>query len=231
MVGYLRPVPHEQGSRSIQLTYSNTFQSIWEYKISFLRGRIDFSSLIGERCPVCGSLKCYRQITPYWRYATDLFPDFKKEQVPVARFLCRNRKKTFSLLPIQLIPYFQYTAQAVIGTLLLGCQWWQKGKCGFWNASREVDPESSVTPYLIALWLRSVIHGFRRTHPVLKRFYDLSAVRTANHPAWEELREYFTAFCLEPGGFWQRALHTLLCHYSLRPELFLFGTASQYRLC
>jgi len=228
MVGHLESVPHEQGSRTIQLTYSNTFETIWEYKISFLRGRIDFSSFIGERCPVCGSAQCYRQITPYWRYAVDLFPDFKKERIPVARFLCRSRKKTFSLLPIQLIPYFQYTTQAMIGTLLLGCQSRQKGRGGFWDASRQVDPDSSVTPYLIAFWLQTVLRGFRRTHPELRRFYDLSAVGAGKGRGWEELREYFTAFGLKRGG-WQRALHSLLLLYGSRPELFLFGTASQYR--
>jgi hypothetical protein len=59
-------------------------------------------------------------MAPYWRYAIELFPDFKKKQIPIARFMCRRRRKTFSLLPIQLIPYFQYTVDAVMGTLLLG---------------------------------------------------------------------------------------------------------------
>src|SRR3972149_8241322 len=104
--------PREQGSQTIQLTYINTYKTIWEYKKSFLARQIDFFSFIGPRCPICGALDCYRQITPYWRYAIDLFPDFKKEQVPIARFLCRKKRKTFSLLPIQLIPYLQYTAAA-----------------------------------------------------------------------------------------------------------------------
>ena len=201
-----------------------------EYKNLFLQGRIDFFPCIGPRCPICGSLDCYRQITPYWRYAIDLFPDLKKERIPIARFLCRRERKTFSVLPIQLIPYFQYTASAVIGTLLLGCGWWRRGKRGFFGASREVDPDSSVTPYLIACWLRVVIQGFRRAHPVLRRFYDLAAVRSANkRRLWEEARDYFLAFGFQSRGSWQHPLHTLLCRYCPRPELFFFGTASQYR--
>ena len=49
----------------------------------------------------------------------DLFPEFRKERIPVARFLCRKEVSTFSLLPIQLIPYFQYTVVAVIYALLV----------------------------------------------------------------------------------------------------------------
>jgi hypothetical protein len=154
----------------------------------------------------------------------------KKERIPIARFLCRNRKKTFSLLPIQLIPYFQYTASAIVGALLLGCEGWRKGKSGFWDASRGVDPESFVTPYLIAYWLQAVIRGFRRTHPVLRRFYDLSAVRSSGKNwRWEEAEDYFIAFGLQSRSSWQRPLHTLLCRYGLRPNLFFFGTASQDR--
>ena len=74
-------------------------------------------------------------MAPYWRYAIELFPEFKKKRIPIARFLCRKRRKTFSLLPIQLIPYFQYTVGAVMGTLLLGMGCWQMGQKGFHGAS------------------------------------------------------------------------------------------------
>ena len=54
-------------------------------------------------------------ITPYHRYGIDLFPEWRKEKIPIARFLCQKGWKTFSLLPIQLIPYVQYTVAAVVG--------------------------------------------------------------------------------------------------------------------
>ena len=59
-------------------------------------------------------------MAPYWHYAIELFPEFKKKRIPIARFMCRRRRKTFSLLPTQLIPYFQYTVGAVMGTLFFG---------------------------------------------------------------------------------------------------------------
>ena len=74
--------------------------------------------------------------------------------------MCRRHCKTFSLLPIQLIPYFQYTVGAVIGTLLYGMGCWQMGQKGFYGASMKVDgvdPNNGVTPWLIACWLVAVI--------------------------------------------------------------------------
>ena len=87
----------------MQLPYIDRFETIWEYEKLFLSGHIDFCSSIGERCPICGGKDCYRAMAPYWRYAIELFPEFKKKRIPIARFLCRHRQKTFSLLPIQLI--------------------------------------------------------------------------------------------------------------------------------
>jgi len=109
-------------------------------------------------------------MVPYWRYAVELFPEFRKERIPVARFLCRQRQRTFSLLPVQLIPYFQYTVGAVMGTLLLGWGYWQRGQGGFWGASVEVDPDSLVTPWLVAFWLAAVLRGLRRSHAVLAEY-------------------------------------------------------------
>jgi hypothetical protein len=172
-------------------------------------------------------------MVPYWRYAIELFPDFKKKRIPIARFICRQRRKTFSLLPIQLIPYFQYTVGAVVGTLFLGIGYWQTGQKGFHGASvkvDEVDPESLVTPWLIACWLVMVVRGLRRSHAVLRRLYDLDGVRTLEiAKGWPEAAGYFLAFGLTS----KRDPHTLLMdvvdRYSRSTGQFLFGTPSQYR--
>ena len=57
-----------------------------------------------------------------------------------------KQNSSFSLLPIQLIPYIQYTVHAVIGTLLLALEYWQMGQRGFYGASIKVDANSLVTP-------------------------------------------------------------------------------------
>ena len=222
--------PCKEGSRTIQLPYFNKFESIWEYKESFLNGHIDFASFIGPHCPICGGLDCYREITPYWRYVIDLFPEFKKEPIPIARFLCRQKRRTFSLLPIQLIPYLQYTLMAVIGTLLLSMEYRQQGQKGFWGASIGVHPDSLVTPWLVACWLDMVVHGFRRAHPILCRFHDLSDVRSnqSSIPR-EEISRYFLAFGVESRCRWGPPLSILLYRYSFATSRFLFGTASQFR--
>lgn len=135
------------------------------------------------------------------------------------------------MLPIQLIPYFQYTVSAVIGTLLLGLGFWQLGHGGFFDASIEVDQDSLLTPYLIFCWLKVVVRGFRRAHAVLRRFYDLSGVHTSKRTvAWEEMRGYFLAFGLKPHSLWWPLLSALLRRYCMATTQFLFGTASQHRV-
>jgi hypothetical protein len=216
--------------RKIQLPYPSTYESIWEYRQSFLSGEIDFFSFLGPICPVCGKRNCYRQITPYWRYAIDLFPEFKKERVPIARFLCHRRESTFSLLPTQLIPYFQYTVHAVIGTLLLGLQCRQMGQKGFHGASVAVDPDSLLTPWLIACWLGVVVLGLRRAHGVLRQWYNLTGIRSSSTiAAWKEASGYFLCFGWHLKIRWGPPLQSLVNRYSRNTRRFLFGTPSQSR--
>jgi hypothetical protein len=135
------------------------------------------------------------------------------------------------LLPIQLIPYFQYTVFAVIYVLLLGYACWQLGQRGYFGASVEVHPDSLVTAYLIVCWLQAVLRGFRRAHPVLGRFYDLRGVHTSgNSVAWEEVGGYFSAIGWKPHKPWVPVIFKLLHLYSGQTRQFLFGTASQQRL-
>ena len=167
---------------------------------------------------------------PYWRYAIELFPQFKKKRIPIARFICRQRRKTFSLLPIQLIPYFQYTVGVVVETLLLGLGCWQMGQKGFHGASVAVDPESLVTPWLITCWLLTVVRGLRRGHAVLRRLYNLDGIRTLNRiETWEEAAGYFVALGLKPEMRWHALLMDGVDRYSRSTGQFLFGTPSQYR--
>jgi hypothetical protein len=215
--------------RKIQLPYPNTYESIWEYKESFLSDQIDFFSFLGPTCPVCGKQGCHREITPYWRYAIDLFPEFKKERVPIARFLCNKQEKTFSILPTQLIPYFQYTVYAVIGTLLLGLQCRQMGQKGFHGASLAVDPDSLLTPWLIACWLEVVVLGLRHAHGVLRQWYNLIGIRSSRTVAWKEASGYFQCFGWHLQICWGPPLHFLVNRYSRNTRLFLFGTPSQSR--
>jgi hypothetical protein len=134
------------------------------------------------------------------------------------------------LLPIQLIPYFQYTVSAVIGTLLMGFRSWQMGQQGFYGATESMHPDSDMTPYLVFCWLAVVLRGLRRGHAVLKRFYDLSCVHSIEGTGlWEEVAGYFLAFGWKPEVRWGPRLMTLLRRYSHVTTQFLFGTASQQR--
>jgi len=135
------------------------------------------------------------------------------------------------LLPIQLIPYFQYTASALLETLLLGLNCWQAGQRGFHGASVEVDQNSRVTAWLVACWVTVFLRGLRRAHATLRGWYDLNRIRTPKRPKpWEEIRDYF----LSLGGKKDLCLGSLfrgiLNRYSRTTKHFLFGTPSQERM-
>jgi len=91
----------------------------------------------------------------------------------VARFLCQNTGTTFSLLPHQLIPYCQYTVDAVVGTLLKVYAYQQIGQTGYHGASIELEPDCLVTPYLVQTWAALILSGFLRGHHVLHAKYTL----------------------------------------------------------
>ena len=136
-------------------------------------------------------------------------------------------------MPVQLIPYFQYTVSAVIGALLLAFQCWQMGQQGFHGASIGVNPESLVTPWLIACWLTTVLQGLRRGHRVLIGFYDLGEIRIRQQmPPWEEMAGYFLAFGLRPRAsrsHTEGVIERVLYRYSRSTVRFLFGIPSQSR--
>jgi hypothetical protein len=98
----------------------------------------------------------------------------------VARFLCGSTGKTFSLLPRQLLPYCQYTIDAVVGTLFKVYKFQQIGQTGYHGASLELDCDCSVTPYLIQTWAMLILSGFLRGHHVLHKKYPLQTSKTSD---------------------------------------------------
>ena len=95
----------------------NAFASIWEYADATSTGGIDWRREVRPSCPICGQDECWREITPYSRHVIELFP-CREDDVLIARFQCRRTLATFSLLPVQLIPYHQYTVSSMLGALL-----------------------------------------------------------------------------------------------------------------
>lgn len=149
----------------------------------------------------------------------------------MARFLCRFLRLTFSLLPIQLVPYVQYTVAAIIGTLLLGLGAREQKQQGFQGAVLAVDPESLVTPWLVACWLALVRNGLRRAHAVLRRWFALDRIRTGKRSdsPWVEVEAYFRSLGWDPpirGTPW---LADLVHRYSRTTRRFLWGRPSQQR--
>lgn len=128
------------------------------------------------------------------------------------------------------MPYFQYTAGAVIGTLFCGLSCLQMGQVGFYGAESSVDQEGNVTAWLVFCWLMVMVKGFRRGHAELIFLYDLSRIQTSETTApWQEFLDYVEACGIDP-DIWRPGLDVLLYRYSQRTQSFLFGTPSQHRL-
>jgi hypothetical protein len=122
-----------------------------------------------------------------------------------------------------------YTVSSVIGTLLYGLLHWQAGMKGFFAAAQNVEPDSRITPWLVAYWLKIVICALRRSHSVLIQWIDLSTVSDSGRSAWKEVAMYFQILGwrgIPPVGV---KLRDLLHRYIRAVKGFLFGVPSQGR--
>lgn len=134
-------------------------------------------------------------------------------------------------MPTQLIPYFQYTVNAVIGTLLLVLACRQMGQKGFHGASVAVDPDSLVTPWLIACWLAVVVLGLRRAHGILRQWYPLADIRSSHRSSTcKEVAAYFLSLGWHLRIRWGPMLQVLVNRYSRSTKRFLLGSPSQSRM-
>lgn len=217
----------------IQLVYTNSFRSIWEYEEAFFSERIDWKSVIGPYCPICGESCGYRELTEYLRRVEELWPEAKGE-VPVMRFQCRGAHlgSTFSMLPEQLIPYQKYTVETVLTALLL----WREYACSpgvsgtAYGMVQTLSGETDVTPWQLRKWLLVIRHGFLAAQGELSLRYDFSSV-----PREEGIRGeldtvygYVEAFSRGPPPAVSAVIMVLKIYFQISGR-FLFGCPSQSR--
>ncbi|SDI89420.1 DUF6431 domain-containing protein [Natribacillus halophilus] len=62
-------------------------------------------------CPACSSINTLHRHGFYWRYG---ITEEGAEYIPICRLRCPSCKKTFSILPDFLIPYYQHTLHTVV---------------------------------------------------------------------------------------------------------------------
>lgn len=79
---------------------------------------IELSIDFMDHCPICGGRNCPQFIGYYYRQVIDEDGRYYKD-FPIARYRCRSKGKTFSLLPYQLVPYIKHSIPFVINTLKL----------------------------------------------------------------------------------------------------------------
>lgn len=218
---------------SIQLVYLNSFGSIWEYQEAFLSEKIDWTLVTGPYCPICGESSGYREVTEYYRRVIELWPA-REGMVPVARFQCRGETtgRTFSMLPLQLVPYQLYTVETILKALIL---WREYSKdAEFSGTSYEMEQslssESRVTSWLLQKWLLVIQHGFLAVHGELSQRYDFSSVLRATGTAGrlDTVNGYLASVSRGP-PVRISAVMTALCIYCQMTGRFMFGVPSQSR--
>jgi hypothetical protein len=151
--------------------------------------------------------------------------------VPIARFECRKTRRTFSLLPVQLIPYHLYTVRAIIGVIEQALCFEAAGYAGCEAVVRHDESDSAMTPFLVWYWLRMVIKGLRRAHWLLKARYDLRGVRSGEgtRGLMDEAAGYRKS--LAAGGLsgWPERMDALPRVWVQAGGHFFYGTSSQQR--
>jgi len=219
------------GGQTIQVPYYNAFGSVWEYHRAFLAKKIDWHSVLAGGCPLCGDQGCWRDLTPYYRWVTDLLP-FREERIAIARFFCRKTRTTFSLLPVQLVPYRRYTADSIVFCLLLAVARGE-GMSLFAIAEKLVEPESKVSGYLLRSWIDPVVKGLRRARPVLGGRVCIQAREVGGTGRLAELSSTCRSFGIRgpPDFCGIRELDQVIQSYARVTGHFLFGAPSQERIC
>ncbi len=217
---------------AIQVLYYNAFGSIWEYCRAFFAAEIDWHSVLAEGCPLCGDTDCWRGLTPYRRWVVDLLP-FREEQIAIARFFCRNTKGTFSLLPVQLVPYHKYTADSILFCLLLAASSRGEGMSLFAVAEKRLEPDSRVSGYLLSNWLDLAEKSLRRALPVLGCRVRATDIESATGETGRLAELFFTCRALgirgPPNVFGIENLDRVILSYARATGHFLLGVPSQAR--
>jgi transposase-like protein len=67
-----------------------------------------------DQCPRCKAFGYLNRHGFYYRYVITEKDEFR---IPICRLRCSKCKKTFSILPDFLIPYFKHTTQTILGRL------------------------------------------------------------------------------------------------------------------
>lgn len=230
-VGAGRPVV-ESNTGKIQLIYCNSFPTIWEYARAMEEQSIDWDGVLGHRCALCGRACRFRQITAYSRRVVELFPEFRDSTLQVARFQCQGPAKlTFSMLPHQLVPYHQYTAESIAWAVWFVAELNGAEVPAPWDrALGRLPADANVTPWLLRCWLVLLLRGLRRGHAVLSRWVELRQMRSGEDLAGQlaELVGYLSAFDARappPPG----VLPSILGRYGSTQRQFLLGAPSQHR--
>jgi hypothetical protein len=221
------------GGKAIQRPYISSFGHLWECAAAVADDRVDWLREVGPACPICSQRDCWRRITPYQRTVIELFP-YREERIQVARFQCRKTGRTFSLLPVWLAPYHQYTIASMLLALLLAAATEEHGiQSLFAVAEKLLEPDCRANGSLLGRWLRVCVSGLRRAHAELARWAPLGGIVSGRGDrGWlDEVSAYCQALGIRgpPNLDEVSGLDELLRRHARATARFLFGATSQDR--
>jgi hypothetical protein len=152
----------------------------------------------------------------------------------VARFLCRKTGRTFSLLPVWLVPYHQYTAASMFFALLLAMAAKPNGiKSLFAVAEKLIEADSKANGFLLGCWSVLCVVGLRRAHTELARWAKLGEVKSG--PVRTDVLVEVAAYCQAlgirgpPHCNVVHGLDEVIQRHARTTGRFLLGTPSQER--
>jgi hypothetical protein len=221
------------------------------YYFAFRAGQWDIPDF-SEECPICGGEDCAVYWGFYTRQVIEPMGGLSVDDFPVMRFRCYRRggtprvsDVTFSLLPLDLVPFRRLSLKFMVAAVLL----WLQRRLSRERAEEFIqkelvdmeDPESVPFASAWAQWtwfclLREGLHRLvRRGSPVIHRsLVDGSGVwKSLQLANFLELTAIYASRRLEPQIRGPDALagdFFLIAGGQRANAGFLFGLASQHRL-
>jgi hypothetical protein len=115
----------------------------------------------------------YRPTKGWWSI---FFPELRIEAIPVARFKCKKKGRTFSLLPHQLAPYHRYTIASMLFAVALFCQTKDAHTPLEDGVLGKLPCDCLATLGLVRSWVTTVRRALCRAHFLLMHKHDLGGI-------------------------------------------------------
>ncbi len=216
----------------IQYHFQDGLQNYYNKFYSF---KLEFPNF-SDKCLICGSCDCAGYHGYYTRTVICLIAGFYVKDFPVMRYMCKKKNITFSLLPLEFVPFRQLTLRFMIFALYLRL----KNNLSLFNAMDTIEKKLNNLKDIAECicisnqisWEIMIKKAFKLfvSSDLFKR-YKLKSdkKRIDNKTNLIQFVEVAKMSHIENGGNTIRGPDALAFEYYLSTNDFLFGTPSQHR--